>query len=483
MARANDVIRLLPTHTTRAQLAIDGPAAATFNTVVEAQAAYGGPAGGAITLALAAGGTWVPNVGTLTLTGNPTNAKASLDLDATLTTNCDTVIENAVAGAVGNLTTIAFTADGTGAGTLDESAFPAIVFHYESGVTTVADFEAAVTAGAALDVRTPGTGVNVLAVGDDDFAATALAGGTNTTVTIGDTVYSFVTTAATAANEVEISAVNASGTIDNLIAAINLAAGAGTTYGSATEAHPTVRAFVGAGDTMVVQTKSDATLTAVGTLIATTVSGASAGVTSLFPGSWGAATLADGTNGVNVALTVLGTAISCVFSSGYTTVSDFEAAIAASASVNALIAVKTPGTTPLYQLVVTDDDFTATALTGAGATASAAPSLTSRAAYRDRPFYADEALVTVDSVAGSGTMDALVTLWGWSEGDDRGHCIGVLNGGDAIAEVASNVLSHSEIVEGIGKFSAFYAELGSPLGGTATEVVVSMDFVRPGTHG
>lgn len=468
-------IRLLPVAATRASLAIDGPAAATFNTVVEATDHLLGGNGNLLTLALAAGGTWVPNVGTLTLTGNPTNAKASLDLDATLTTNCDTVIEAAVAGAAGNLTTIAFAAgSAVDEGEYDESAFPDITFTFKSGTTTVADFEAAVTASEHLLVKTAGTGANVLAVTDDDFAAEPLAGGTTETVTIGSTVYTFVTTATSVPYTVEISAVNASGTIDNLIAAVNAAAGAGTVYGTGTAVHPTVRAFAGAGDTMVVHTKSDTILTAVGTLIATTVSADDAGVTSLFPGSWAAATLADGTDGTNVEFEVDGTAVSCVFSSGYTTVSDFEAALAANAAVAAVMRVKTAGTTPLYQLVVTDDDFTATAFSGGGATSSGVPTLGDETVGVAVPHCTDQATILVRSVAGSGTMTANLRLWGYSTATDNWYSLGLLNSGSDIPEVDSNLIAYAEVVVGLRKFSRLYCEIET-LGGTGTEVEVYAD--------
>ncbi len=73
------------------------------------------------------------------------------------------------------------------------------------------------------------------------------------TVTIGSTVYTFVTALSVGPAvpyEVVVSAVNASGSIDNLIAAINNAAGEGTTYATGTEAHPDVSAAAGALDTM-----------------------------------------------------------------------------------------------------------------------------------------------------------------------------------------------------------------------------------------
>ncbi len=106
------------------------------------------------------------------------------------------------------------------------------------------------------------------------------------TVTIGSRTYTFATTVDTAANEVEVGA-TASDSIDNLIAAINGAAGGGTTYGSNTLIHPTVTAAVGAGDTMGLVAKSAGTA---GNLITTTE-------TLVGNGSWGAATLTGATGG------------------------------------------------------------------------------------------------------------------------------------------------------------------------------------------
>jgi hypothetical protein len=484
MPRSNDLVYLLPTGTTRAQLAIDGPASATFNTVIEAQAAYRGAAGNAITLALAAGGTWVPNVGTLTLAGNATNAAATGTL--TLTGNpADTqtvtigaktytfqavltnVDGNVLIGANAAATIVNLVAAimlGAGAGTgyaAATTAHPTVTAVDGAGDTVV------------VTAITPGSAGNSIAstetMDNASWGGATLSGGTTETVTIGSTVYTWKNTLTTA-YDVKIGG-SASLSIDNLIAAINANGTPGTHYFAGTLIHPSVRAFAGAGDTMVVHTNSDTILTAVGTLIATTETMAS--------GSWGATTLADGTNGTNVAFSVAGTAISCVFSSGYTTVSDFEAAILADAAVSALIAVKTAGTTPLYQLVITDDDFTATPLSGSGATSSAAPSLTVKTAYRPAPFPADEALALVWSEAGSGTMDVTVTLWGWEEITSRGHLIGVLNGGDAIPEATTDQISYSELIVGIGGYSAYYASIASP-GGTATEVAVALKFLRPG---
>ena len=111
----------------------------------------------------------------------------------------------------------------------------------------------------------------------------ANAGDTQTVVIQGQT-YTFKTalTASTTANEVLIGA-SASASIDNLIAAINKAAGGGTTYGSETVANASVTAAAGAGDTMVVTSRTKGT---VGNAYTTTE--------TLANGSWGAATLAGG---------------------------------------------------------------------------------------------------------------------------------------------------------------------------------------------
>lgn len=67
-------------------------------------------------------------------------------------------------------------------------------------------------------------------------------------VTIGATAYTFRDTLVSAF-DVKIGAA-ATNSLDNLIAAVNLAAGEGTTYGTGTTVHPTVTAAAGAGDTI-----------------------------------------------------------------------------------------------------------------------------------------------------------------------------------------------------------------------------------------
>lgn len=106
-------------------------------------------------------------------------ARASLDLEDPGTL-IDTVIEAIAGGAGGNAITMAFTNDGSGVGSLTRSGTD-FTFHYESGTTTVANFESAVAALTGGDrlirVKTAGTAANVLTHPGDTFAATNLAGG------------------------------------------------------------------------------------------------------------------------------------------------------------------------------------------------------------------------------------------------------------------------------------------------------------------
>jgi hypothetical protein len=104
--------------------------------------------------------------------------KASLDL-AGETTNVTTVVEAQVAGTTGNSITLEFVADGIGVGNLDESGYPAIVFHFEDAVTTVTNFEDAITASTYLAVKAAGVGANTFADPGDVMGATNLAGAVN----------------------------------------------------------------------------------------------------------------------------------------------------------------------------------------------------------------------------------------------------------------------------------------------------------------
>lgn len=113
------------------------------------------------------------------------------------------------------------------------------------------------------------------------------------TVTIGSTVYTWAASPS-APYQVKVGA-DASTSIDNLIAAINGDAGAGSLYGDNTPAHQLVTAAAGTGDTMDVTAKTAGTG---GNSIATTE--------TMTQGSWGAATLASGAAGDTVSATAHG---------------------------------------------------------------------------------------------------------------------------------------------------------------------------------
>lgn len=99
------------------------------------------------------------------------------------------------------------------------------------------------------------------------------------TVTIGTKVYTFQTVLTDVDGNVLIGA-TASDSLDNLIAAINLSAGAGTVYAASMTAGSDVVAEAGAGDTMLLFDQQSAGLATTETLT---------------NGSWGAATITPGT--------------------------------------------------------------------------------------------------------------------------------------------------------------------------------------------
>jgi len=107
------------------------------------------------------------------------------------------------------------------------------------------------------------------------------------TVTTGTKTYQFQTVLTNVDGNVLIGA-SASDSLDNLIAAINLGAGSGTLYATATVANTFVSAVAGAGDTLIATARTAGTG---GNAIATTETSANA--------SWGAATLAGGSNTAN----------------------------------------------------------------------------------------------------------------------------------------------------------------------------------------
>lgn len=105
------------------------------------------------------------------------------------------------------------------------------------------------------------------------------------TILIAERTYTMVTTLSGAANEVLIGA-SAAASLDNLKSAINASAGAGTTYGTGTQAHAKVSATT---NTDTAQTVEYFEVGTAGNAIATTTT-AAADV------AWGAATLESGAN-------------------------------------------------------------------------------------------------------------------------------------------------------------------------------------------
>lgn len=105
--------------------------------------------------------------------------KAILAVDGPASATWNTIVRAVLPGVEQEAITIAATADGTGTGSFTV-VDTAIEFHYESGVTTAADFEAAIAAdeavSALIEVQTACTTPGyLLLVDDDDFTATALA--------------------------------------------------------------------------------------------------------------------------------------------------------------------------------------------------------------------------------------------------------------------------------------------------------------------
>lgn len=114
---------------------------------------------------------------------NRVSDKAILDL-GDVTVHVDTVIISKVSG---DAPTISFAAGaGAGAGTIVEDLdLKTIVITFKTAVSTVADIEALLATSDLVDILTAGTPANVLAVVDDDFAATPLAANAATfTVTV-----------------------------------------------------------------------------------------------------------------------------------------------------------------------------------------------------------------------------------------------------------------------------------------------------------
>jgi len=147
----------------------------------------------------------------------------------------------------------------------------ALIALNESGTAPQAD---------ARSIKASGT---LTVVNTQNFADTE-------TVTIDAKTYTFQTALTDVDGNVLIGA-NADASLANLVAAVTLGAGSGTTYAASTTLHPTVTAAPGAADTMTATAKTGGTA---GDSIATTETSAQA--------SWGGATLAGGKDSTAVAI-------------------------------------------------------------------------------------------------------------------------------------------------------------------------------------
>lgn len=110
-----------------------------------------------------------------------------------------------------------------------------------------------------------------------------------------------------------------------------------------------------------------------------------------------------------------------------------------------------------------------------GATSSAAPaSLTAVGTGVRIPVSGcDSATILVHNTAGTGTVSAIVRLWGFCSQKGRWYDLGALNGGDAIPETSSaEAIAYAEGIAGLRPFTHLYAELGT-LTGTGTAISVS----------
>lgn len=122
-------------------------------------------------------------------------------------------------------------------------------------------------------------------------------------------------------------------------------------------------------------------------------------------------------------------------------------------------------------------------------TSKAAPSAASDGVQI--PHGAEQGSLFVRSTAGSGTMTALIRLWGYDPNENNGaggwfpfsigtgeaaaNTSGVLNGGDAIEEVATDSILHYELLSNLQVFSRVDAEIIS-LGGTGTTISLSISW-------
>ena len=170
---------------------------------------------------------------------------------------------------------------------------------YSNSTTAHSTVTASNGTGDTLDIEalSAGTGGNSIvfsvtrALGNLSIATDTMSGGGDgDTVTMDSKTYTFQDTLTDVNGNVKVGA-SASDSLDNLIAAVNLGAGAGTKYANSMTLHSTMSAAAGAGDTMDVTAKTAGT---VGNSLDTTETGANL--------SWGGSTLSGGLNGETITI-------------------------------------------------------------------------------------------------------------------------------------------------------------------------------------
>jgi hypothetical protein len=184
----------------------------------------------------------------------PAVVKSSLTFVG-ITTDINTVLEATTAGVAGDSITMAFVADGSGAGSITRSG-TAFTFHYESTVTTITNFEAAIAALAGGDdligVKTPGTGATDFEAPGDTLAATNFSGGVDLNVTLDDDA-AVAPDGTTTADQVNFSAIAGAGQNSSLYQSFigtavawtasfwaRTVSGTGTLYAALTDASTTI---------------------------------------------------------------------------------------------------------------------------------------------------------------------------------------------------------------------------------------------------
>lgn len=113
------------------------------------------------------------------LDADSANVAATFDFASAGGGDLDTIVQAVTAGAAGNSLTVRVVGDSAAAaGVTISEVGTAVVIHYESGVSTRADIETAITASATLiSVLTPGADAGALVSPGDNIPATNLTGG------------------------------------------------------------------------------------------------------------------------------------------------------------------------------------------------------------------------------------------------------------------------------------------------------------------